>query len=121
MALKEFFAEIVDADVGTLRGTTEAEQLAASDLLGGYPGRVRGIANGEVVASVNPTDSTTPVQDALDAVLQHSSRGRVVLPPATVEESGTLQGLGEGIQLVGHVGQRRIARDLEIPHLVGCL
>lgn len=74
--------------------------LRPSDLRGSYPNRVRAIAESGVVASIDPSTTSTPVQDATDAIdnagpLVGSSgmaAGAVLLPPKTnIQEQGPIQ------------------------------
>ena len=53
-------------------------------------------------SAVDPTTTTTPVQDAVDAVNAATAdgEGAVLLPPDTVQEDGTITGLGR-INLIG--------------------
>lgn len=69
------------------------ESMGTDKLSGGYPGRVYAIAGGKVVASVDPTSSSSPVQDAIDAI-GVGNRGTIKLPPGTIQDTGGWTGLG---------------------------
>lgn len=118
----------VNANIDYLWGDTWAENLQAEsvstgELSGAYPGDVRAYAEGEVVASISPEDSATPVQDAIDAVdAATGSTGRlngwgtVEVPPRRVENAGTLTSLG-GKRLLGYGIESSIIEftDLDAP------
>lgn len=81
-------------------GTTEADDLAPRHLTGSYPGKIRAIAGGEVVASYEPGSTSTPIQDAVDAINANGKVGIIEAPEGTIASAGNVTGFG-GIQLLG--------------------
>lgn len=88
--------ELRDLQGGPLKNVGPA---TIDSLEGKYPGRVRGIANGQVVASIDPSASVSPVMDAFDLVAANGG-GTVELPPeSTIQEAGPIKP-GGGVHLV---------------------
>lgn len=89
---------------------TALERVETGDLTGTYPGEVRAIANGEVVSTIDPANTTTPVQDAHDAITgTTAASGTVFLPPATVDEASQVDWRSTyDVNLVGY-GRRASA------------
>lgn len=69
-------------------------------LQGSYPTRVRAFDSAGVVASIDPADTTTPVQDAIDAI-GRSNGGTVILPPKTITEASAIVG-GRDKRIIGY-------------------
>jgi len=83
--------------------------LDTDELGGTYPDQVRGIAEGGVVATIDPSTTTTPVTDAMDAV-NTAGGGIVLLPGGTTQNAGSLPDYSGMIVK----GQGRLASVIEI-------
>lgn len=65
------------------------------ELSGTYPGKVRATSADRVVASIDPSGTTTPVQDAINAINTNGNgSGEVRLPAKNVDEAGALTDMG---------------------------
>lgn len=89
-------------DVGTPSDPVDvfAAGISADELLGTYPGKVRAIANDNVVSSIDPANTTTPVADAISDIHAVADGGTIWLPPTPIEEASTLTGFS-GISIKG--------------------
>lgn len=104
-------------DIGTdaLRDVRVGPPTVSGGHIGGQAiqtslnGRVVAVAPGiGTVDAIDPSATSIPVQDAIDAVAANSSAlyggsgmGAVLLPPGLVEEAGPLSGYG-GMSILGH-------------------
>ncbi|UXF50972.1 MAG: hypothetical protein HQRvContig04_13 [Haloquadratum phage sp.] len=93
---------------------TGVGSLSTGEVIGEWPSKVTAIAENRVVASIDPVESTTPIQDAIDAInavgylppdatavkANIDAVGKVLLPPGEVVEEDSLSGLG-GKSLIG--------------------
>lgn len=102
-----------DGDVGTpsspvdvFADGVDAVSVGADQLLGAWPTRIMALDATGVAASIDPANSTTPVQDAIDAI-GTGNGGRIVLPPTTFSDAGNWTGLGYK-SLLGTWRQTRI-------------
>jgi hypothetical protein len=59
-----------------------------------YPGNVRAVSDGEVVAEIDPAATTAPIQDAIDVVNAASGKGEIYVPDG-VETAGDLTGFSK--------------------------
>jgi hypothetical protein len=86
-----------DPDVGTPSNRADiwaagvdANVIDAGDLKGKYPSKVRVVnADGNDVATVDPSNTSTPVNDALN-IAAPVSGATVIVPPAGVTEDATI-------------------------------
>lgn len=61
--------------------------FATDELTGTYVGDVRAVSNGEVIASIDPDATATPVSDARDAIVTDGDgRGTILYPPREITE-----------------------------------
>lgn len=81
----------------------DANSIDTGDLTGSYPTRVRAIDSSGVVASIDPSTTSTPVQDAVNAISSNFpfGGGTVLLPPANVQEAGT-PAFPSNVSMIGH-------------------
>lgn len=97
--------------------------VSTDNLSGTYPGKVRAFGDGEVLTTIDPTETTTPVQDAVGVINNQSNeQGGIELPPARITEAGTVTG-ATGISILGTPGESVIeftdlsANGFDIPNV----
>lgn len=98
--------EPIDGEtIGTGSEDVDVGSVNTSDLSGTYPGKVRVFANNEIISTIDPANTTSPVQDAcddIDAVTANGS-GKIILPEGTVQDSsGSIPQLADRKMVLGH-------------------
>lgn len=77
------------------------DSVSTASLSGSYIQRIRAFSETGHVASIDPSSSSSPLQDAIDAINADSGAGRIILPPGQIHEQGPLTGWG-GKQILGY-------------------
>ena len=74
--------------------------VTTGKLSGTWAEDIIAISGSGVVSSALPSSSTTPIQDAIDAINNDTGSGAIYLPDATINEEGPISGLSN-ISLIG--------------------
>jgi hypothetical protein len=83
-----------DSD-GVVEADVDNESVSTDELGGKYPSRVRAVNESGVVALIDPDSSSSPVTDAVDALISESPSGNawngtLILPSQPVENDGPI-------------------------------
>lgn len=78
-----------------------AESVSTDDLTGAYPGKVRAVGGGEVVASIDPSTTSTPVADACAALNSAGVIGEVLVSGSVNEDAPLSNLYGNVVRGVG--------------------
>lgn len=77
----------------------ETPSVNTEELSGGWGGQLLVFTAG-AVSSINPTETTTPVQDAVDLAESNDHGGQIILPPGKITEAETVN-ITEGVEILG--------------------
>lgn len=83
--------------------------VSVDDLVGGYASKLRVFSSNGVSTTVDPANTTTPLQDAHDAA---SVGDAIVLPPGKITESATFNWTTANLRLLGWGSSRVEFTDL---------
>lgn len=85
------------------------------ELTGTFPGKVIAISNGEVVASIDPSTTSAPLQDAIDAVNTSGDGQGAVIVPDGIETAGDLNGFSQ-MSIIGRAPKTTVTlTDTTVP------
>jgi hypothetical protein len=87
-----------DWDVQDVDATTVDTALLSGD----YPQQLYAYADGSVVASVDPANTTTPLADATAAINNNGGTGTIQLPPTRITEAATIGSEILDIDIIGY-------------------